>query len=60
MTHELTHGELTVRNLVMAGIITYLIILALPFTFRVLASLHRGAWTAVPVLALVWLQQQSP
>jgi hypothetical protein len=54
MTHELTR-ELTVRNLVVAGVITYLIILALPFTFRVLASLHRGAWTGVPVLALAWL-----
>jgi hypothetical protein len=57
MTHELTH-ELTVRNLVVAGVLTYLIILALPFTFKVLASLHRGAWTAVPVLALVWLSDQ--
>ena len=58
MTHELTH-ELTVRNLVMAGVLTYLIILALPFIFKGLASLHRGAWTGVPVLALVWLQQQG-
>jgi len=58
MTHTHTH-ELTTRDLLVAGVLTYLIILALPFIFRVLGSLHRGAWFMVPLLALVWLQQQG-
>jgi hypothetical protein len=53
-------AALPVSRLVVAGVLTYLIIRSLPFTFKVPGSLHRGAWTAIPLLMLAWLHGANP